>query len=134
MSLVEDRLLADVESIVVFHLKADADVDAIVDRRVSTKLERTFPAVTVKLIGGRMAVEDFLAAPTLQIDSWATTKAEARTLAYVVERSCRKMRGTHAPYGVVAGTQNVLLPREIAEETAERAHYASEIRVFVRPL
>jgi hypothetical protein len=129
-----DRLLPDVESMVVFHLKDDAEVEAIVDRRVSTERGKTFPCVTVLLLPGRWAVDGFLAAPTVQIDSWGNTRLEARNLAYVVQRSCARMPGTFEGLGVVTGVEDVLLPGSIPEEEGNPSHYTSEVRVFCRSL
>lgn len=129
------RTLVDVESLLVRELKAHADIIAIVGPRVATELppKASFPYLTLFLTGGNVIVERHLSAPTVQVDAWGGTRAEARNLALVAQGVIHTLRGTYTE-GVVSGAEDLIPVRRLFDATANRPRYMFEVRVFAHPL
>lgn len=129
------RLLPSTEVLVVAHLKASADVTALVGTRVGTELYAgTDPAVWLSLVTGEERVRRHLAVQVVDVRSYGGTKAQADVLARTVHDVMHQMAGTHAQ-GVVSGVRCLVLPFWSPDDgfTPARARYIGTYEIVAHP-
>lgn len=129
------RLLPSAEVLVVAHLKASADVTALVGARVGTELYAgDGPAVWVSLVTGSERVRRHLAAQILDVRSYGGTKAQADVLSRTVHDVLHQMPGTHAQ-GVVSDVRCLTLPSWSPDEgfAPPRPRYVGSYECVTHP-
>lgn len=129
------RLLPSTEVLVVAHLKASADVTALVGVRVGTELYAgADPAVWITMVTGDERVRRHLAAAIIDVRSYGGTKAQADVLTRTVHDVLHQMPGTHAQ-GVVSGVRCLTLPSWLPDEgfTPPRPRYVGSYEIVAHP-
>ena len=129
------RLLPDVEILAVAHLKASADIVALVGTRVGTELySGTEPAIWLSLVTGEERFRNHLAAPMLDIRSYGGNKLQASVLARTVYAVMHNMPGVHAQ-GVVTAVRCLSMHSWNPDDgfTPPRARYISTFEVTLHP-
>jgi hypothetical protein len=129
------RLLPDVEILAVAHLKAAAEIVALVGDRVGGELYAgDSPAVWLSYVTGDERFRNHLAAPMLDVRSYGGTKAQASTLARTVHAVMHDLPGAHAQ-GVVTAVQAVTLPFWSPDEgfNPHRARYVGSYVITLHP-
>lgn len=138
------RLLPDAEELVIAYLLASDDIAALVGERVFPELPQDqdeWPILLVERVGGLPAAERHLDAPEIELQAWADTKAEARTLAATAQAVLQELVGIQPPpapsgppaIGVVSGIEHVNGLQWVPDPETGRPRYVFEIRVFVHP-
>lgn len=130
------RLLPSVETLVVAHLRASDDVDALVDGRVGTELYAgASPAVWLSVVTGEERFRNHITAPMLDVRSYGGTKAQADLLARTVHAVMHDLPGVHAQ-GIVSAVRTVTIPSWNPDEGFDppRARYIGSYVVTLRPL
>jgi len=103
-------LVPDIEILAVAHLKASADIAALVGDRVGTELYAgTTSAIWLSLVTGDERVRNHLIGPMLDVRSYGGTKGQASTLARTVHAVMHDMPGVHTQ-GVVTSVRCLTLP------------------------
>lgn len=129
------RLLPSTEVLVVAHLKASADVTALVGARVGTELySGGDAAVWLSLVSGDERVRRHLAAQVVDVRSYGGSKAQADLLARTVHDVLHQMPGSHAQ-GVVSAVRCLTLPSWSPDEgfTPPRPRYLSSYEIVAHP-
>jgi hypothetical protein len=130
------RVLPSIERLVVEYLRGSADVQALVNQRVSTALPTspTFPLVSVLLVSGEERVQRHLDAATIQVDAWGGTKDQADLLARTVRAVLLEMPRAHDTATVTA-VITLVAPRWLPDETSEpsRPRYTADYQIVYHP-
>ena len=129
------RLLPDSEILAVAHLKASADIIALVGTRVGTELYAgTEPAIWLSLVTGDERFRNHLAAPMLDVRSYGGNKGQASTLSRTVHAVMHAMPGVHAQ-GVVTSMRCLTLPAWNPDDgfTPPRARFLASYEITLHP-
>lgn len=104
------RLLPSAEVLVVAHLKASADITALVGTRVGTELYAgTSSALWVSLVTGSEQVPNHLITAIIDVRSYGGTKQQADLLARTAHAVMVDMQGSYSQ-GVVSGVDTLTIP------------------------
>jgi hypothetical protein len=129
------RVLPSIEVLAVAHLKASADVAALVGTRVGTELYAgADSAIWLSLVTGEERFRNHLAALMLDVRSYGGSKSQADVLARTVHAVMHTMPGVH-PQGVVTAVQTLAMPAWNPDEgfTPPRARYVGTYVVVLHP-
>lgn len=138
------RLLPDAELLAVNALRADGDLDVLVDGRVYTAIpaNATFPLIRVIRIGGVPVIRQHLDVARLQVDAWAgrlddpataaTAKGTARRVAAAAQAALHAAIGSHAE-GVVTGVEDDLGLSWQPDPEENRARYLFGLAMYLHP-
>jgi hypothetical protein len=129
------RLMPSLEVLAVAHLKASADVTALVGARVGTELYAgTGAAVWLSLVTGEERVRNHFAEQMLDVRCYGGTKADADLLARTVHAVMHDMPGSHAT-GVVTAVSTATMPSWNPDDgfTPARPRYIASYLVAVHP-
>jgi uncharacterized protein DUF3168 len=128
-------VLPDVESIVVAYLKANPQVDAVVDGRVYGELPPRvdFPAIAILLVSDDVPIDWWLSGAWIQVDCFGTTREQARTLARITHAELIGMSGKQPDGSVVSSVSTISGVRHIGEPVDNRARYQVSVRINVHP-
>lgn len=133
-------LMPNIERLVMEHLRAVAEVQAIAGSRVFTAFDasRGFPQVVVGRFGGAKDPNGWLDHPRLQIEVWADQggRPVAEELTEVVRAAMAhdEIVGTH-DLGVVTGSEEVAVnwaPDPLNAAGPARPRYIVDVRVHGR--
>lgn len=126
------RLLPDAEALVTTYLREHLEVDA---ESVSTELPPTpvYPLLLVGLIGGAPKLPYHLDAPLLQVDAWADTKGEARTLAATAHAALHEMPLDNDLDAVVTNVETRMGLRWSPDPVSEKPRYVFRVQVDSHP-
>lgn len=128
------RLLADAELLAVNVLRADSDLDALIDGRVYTAIpaDPTFPLVRVTRIGGIPVIRQHLDVARLQVDVWGSSKYQARLAAAATQAVLHKAVGAHAE-GVVTGVDDDLSLSWQPDAETNQPRYVFGVALYIHP-
>lgn len=137
--MVELTVLPDVIPPTVAWLNARPEVTALVADRIGTLLpaDEAWPAVRLDLIGGLTIFEQRLDQPTIQVQCFATTDLQARTVARTVRAALFAMVGHRIPNLLsvvdVDTSSPQLLPDDSRTPTVAHATFTATITIRTDP-
>ena len=129
------RLLPSTEVLVVAHLKAHADVAALVGARIGTELySGAASAIWVSLVTGGEQVRNHLVSAVVDVRSYGGSKDDADVLARTVHAAMHEAPGAHAT-GVVTGVETLTLPSWLPDDGFEppRPRYVATYQLSLHP-
>lgn len=132
----ETRNLVDVERLLVAALRADAELAAIVDTRVSTELPGSFVAdqrLKLSRVGGSdLDGAGYLDRALVQLDAYGATKGEAFEVAATALAALFRARGAHAG-AVLTRVERVSGPAWSPDPETDIPRYLATVAVTVHP-
>ncbi len=128
------RILGDVEQLCVDWLKSHPSVTAEVGQRVWTAFPKQplFPAIRLFRVGGSPAIEQHLDVARIQVESFASTKYEARLVAATAQAALHVMVGVHDE-GVVTCVEDAIGPVWAPDPPTSRPRYHFDVFVYIHP-
>lgn len=123
--------MADVELIVIRWLMG---VDGLADVFVAAEFgpNQTWPALRITRLGGTRPWPPHLDAARVQIEGWATTKAEALAVLEAALAALADMPGAHAD-GVVTAVAVNVAPSWSPDPETNEPRYVADVTVTTHP-